>query len=80
MRLYIQTSKILRKFNLPAKIDGSMLFSFKLEENGLTNSINIDAINNQWVLKTNGNVNIIGNDGNFLPEMTLRDYMFVQVA
>ncbi len=80
MRLYIQTSKILRKFNLPAKIDGSMLFSFKLEENGLMNSINIDAINNQWVLKTNGNVNIIGNDGNFLPEMTLRDYMFVPVS
>lgn len=29
MRIYIQDKNNLLKFNLPAKVDGSMLFSFK---------------------------------------------------
>ena len=29
MRIYIQENNTLLKFNLPSKVDGSLLFSFK---------------------------------------------------
>ena len=51
MRLYIQEKNNLVKFNLPIKIDGSMLFSYKSKETGLDKSINVDAIDGEWVLK-----------------------------
>ena len=80
MRLYIQDKMSLLKFNLPAKVDGSMLFSFKSTVNGLENSINVDAVNGNWIFKSNGNVNIVGNDGSFLSEVTLTDYMCVLIS
>lgn len=80
MRLYIQEKNSLVKFNLPAKVDGSMLFSFKSSVNGMDNSINIDAVDEKWVLKSNGNVNIIGNGNSVIPTVTLSDYMCIPVS
>lgn len=79
MRLYIQEKNNLVKFNLPAKVDGSMLFSYKSSETGLENSINIDAEDGSWILKNNGNVNIITNN-NIDSEIKLNDYMCVPVS
>lgn len=76
MRLYIQEKDSLVKFNLPATVDGSLLFSYKSSETGMENSINIDANDGKWVLKSNGNISIIWNN-DFIPEIELSDYMCV---
>ena len=80
MRLYIQDKDNLLKFNLPSKIDGSVLFSF-LSSNGIENSINVDAIDNKWVIKSNGNVNIIDNNSNaVLDEIVLDNYKCLKIS
>ena len=79
MRLYIQEKNNLVKFNLPAKVDGSMLFSYKSSDSGIENSINIDTANGKWILKSNGNVNIVFNNA-ILPEIELEDYMCVPLS
>ena len=80
VRLYIQGKNNLLKFNLPAKVDGSMLFSFKFGTSIIENSINVDAVDNKWVLKSNGNINVIGLDSAILPEIVLSDYMFTRLS
>lgn len=73
MRLYLlDTSKIF-KFNLPVKIDGSFLFSYKDTKNKVENIINVEEANGAWKLKSNGNINIVLN-GNVMPDTILQDY------
>ena len=80
MRLYIQEKNSLIKYNLPAKVDGSLLYYFKSSVTGMENSINIDAVDGKWVFKSNGNVNILGSDNGIIPEVVLSDYMCVPVS
>ena len=80
MRLYIQEKSSLIKYNLPAKVDGSMLYYFKSTINGMENSINIDSKDGKWILKSNGNVNILGNNNSIIPEVALSDYMCIPVS
>ena len=80
MRLYIQEKSSLIKYNLPAKVDGSMLYYFKSTINGMENSINIDAVDGKWVLKSNGNVNILGSGNSIIPEVVLSDYMCIPIS
>ncbi len=80
MRIYVQENNNLLKFNLPSKVDGSLLFSFKSSITGLENSINIDSRDNNWVLKSNGNVNIIDSNNNIISEILLSDYMCIPVS
>jgi len=79
VRLYIQEKENLIKFNLPAKVDGSMLFSYKSYETDLENSLNIDSDNSNWVLKSNGNVNIL-NGNSILENIILTNYMCVLLS
>lgn len=76
MRLYIQEKENLIKFNLPAKIDGSLLYSYKSYSTGLENSINIDSQDDTWILKSNGSVDIINNNSG---SIGLTDYMCVPI-
>lgn len=77
LRIYIQEKENLIKFNLPSKIDGSMLFSYKSFKTGLESSLNIDAENGKWVLKSNGNINALNtpSDG----KIVLEEYMYVPI-
>ena len=79
MRLYIQEQNRLIKYNLPAKVDGSLLFSYKSYDTGIENSINIDSNQNNWILKSNGNVNIVGTNAN-VTEAVLSDYICIPVS
>lgn len=79
MRLYIQEKNNLVKYNLPAKVDGALLFSYKSYDTGMENSINIDSNSEGWILKSNGSVNIVANSGN-ITEIQLSDYMCVPVS
>lgn len=76
VRLYIQEKENLIKFNLPAKIDGSLLYSYKSYSTGLENSINIDSQDDTWILKSNGSVDIINNNSG---SIGLTDYMCVPI-
>ena len=78
MRLYIQEKDNLIKFNLPAKIDGSILFSFK-SENGVENTINIDAVKEEWILKSNGSINIYGGTNEIIEAVKLEEYRCIPV-
>lgn len=79
MRLYVQEEKNLIKFNLPAKVEGSLLFTYKLYDSGIENSINIDSQNGEWILKSNGNINIVVNN-TILSSIKLENYMCVPVT
>lgn len=80
MRIYIQDKNNLLKFNLPAKVDGSMLFSFKSNSGFIENSLNIDAVNQEWVMRSNGNVNIVGQNNMLVDDIILKDYMCVPIS
>lgn len=79
MRLYIQEKSNLLKYNLPAKVDGSLLFTYKSLDNDMDYSINIDSLDGTWVLKSNGSINVIGSNG-VVSDMQLHDYMCVPVS
>lgn len=79
MRLYIQEKDNLIKFNLPAKIDGSILYSFKSSDSGIENTINIDAIKNEWILKSNGSINIYGGTNEIIEAVKLEEYRCIPV-
>jgi len=80
MRIYIEDRNNLIKYNLPSKVDGSLLYTFKSSSNGIDNSINIDAENGKWFLKSNGNVNIIGDSNTILDSIELKDYMAIPLS
>lgn len=79
MRLYLVNKNQIYKFNLPQKIDGSFLFSYLPTSADQEDLINIDAIDGQWKLKSNGNVNIVSNN-TYLEEMILSDFSVVPLA
>ena len=76
MRLYLLETNKIYKFNLPIKIDGSFLFSYKDAKNKIENILNVEEFNGNWKIKSNGNVNIYFN-GNIMPDMVLQDYSCV---
>lgn len=79
MRLYLQEANNLIKFNLPAKIDGSLLFTYKNTETDYENSINVDAENNEWILKSNGSTNIVG-ENMFIPSVKLMENICIPIS
>ena len=60
MRLILFNENRMTKLILPAKVDGSFWLIDEL--NNDTNIINIDAINNKWVIKSNDEARIINNN------------------
>jgi len=82
MKLYIQESENLIKFNLPKKVDGALLFSYKSNETGMEHAINIDSQNGCWLLKSNGNINAIStsNNNTVIEQLPLQEYMFIPIS
>jgi len=79
MRIYLQGKERLMKFNLPAKVDGSLLFSFYSNNDLEEKFINIDAINEQWVLKSNENIKILNSLNSYEDEIILKNYMCIPI-
>ena len=73
MKLYLVDNEKLNTFDLPEKVTGSYLFSFK-GNNNRENAINIDSSDNGWIVKSNGSVNIINNKA-ISPTVILKDYL-----
>ena len=73
MKLYLVDTEKLYTFDLPNKVNGSFLFAFKGKDNR-ENTINIDAVNDNWIITSNGSVDLL-NNGSLQPEMVLKDFM-----
>ena len=79
MKLYLVDKSKLFKFILPEKIDGSFLFTFRDKKKKIDNIINVEEINGEWKLKSNGNINVVSNNG-VLPEVSLKDYATIPIT
>lgn len=77
MKLYILENEKMIKFKLPQKVEGSFLFTYK--QNNIENNLTIDSENNEWKLKSNGNINIMINN-EIVDTITLEDYKFMYLA
>lgn len=62
MRLYIADGVKLNKYDLPEEIQESFLISYKPTNSKKEYTINIEANEGKWFLKSNGLVNIIQNE------------------
>lgn len=61
MKIYLIDDKKIDKHVLPNKVDSSFLIHYNSLDSNEENVITIDAKDNKWVLKSNGNINIIIN-------------------
>ena len=59
--LFIDNYKIT-KFILPEKIEETYLIPYKVEKNNLENIITIESEDNNWYIKSNGNVDVLNNN------------------
>ena len=71
MKLYLVDTDKIFTYDLPNKVNGSFLFNFK-DKNDEEHTINIDAVNDKWILSNNGSVNAVLN--NNLKTVALIDY------
>ena len=62
MRLLILDEKKLAKYDLPTEIEETFLIHYKSDNSDIENVITVEAINNEWQLKSNGSVDIIENN------------------
>ena len=62
MKLLILDGNKLTKFELPKEIEETCLIPYKSDNSDIENTITVEAINNEWQLKSNGSVDIIDNN------------------
>ena len=58
MKIYIVNKDKVKKYNLPEKVEGAFLFSYRSSDTKLEHLINIEAINGKWLLRDSENVHI----------------------
>lgn len=78
LKLYIADEQKLAKYDLPEEIQESFLISYKPSNSKREYTINIEASEDKWFLKSNGLVNIIQNE-NIVMEAPLSYYCFYQL-
>lgn len=78
MRLYIADEEKLTKFELPQEIRESFLVPYKAPNSKKDYTVNIEANEGKWILKSNGLVNIIQNE-NIVLDTPLSNYSFCQL-
>lgn len=73
MRLILLNGKRLQKLTLPEKIEGSFWLTDELNKDN--NIINVEAINNSWIIKSNDNTKIIFNNS-YIGQIDLKSNYF----
>lgn len=77
MKLYLLDEDKIIKFKLPQKKEGSFLFTYKA--GNIENNLNVDSEENEWKLKSNGNINIMVNN-EIVDTLILEEYRFMYLA
>ena len=78
MRIYIADNEKLTKFDLPQDVQESLLIPYKPSNSKKEYSINIEASEGKWILKSNGLVNVIQN-GSVVLDVPLSNYCSYQI-
>lgn len=73
MRIYIADDEKLTKFDLPQEVQESLLIPYRPANSKKDYSINIEANDGKWILKSNGLVNVIQNE-NIVLDVPLSNY------
>ena len=66
MRLYITDEEKLTKFDLPLEIQESFIVPYRPANSKKEYTINVESGKENWILKSNGLVNLISNDINIV--------------
>ena len=78
MRVFILDKEKITKFNLPEKIAGVFAIDYLPINSKIKRTISIEALDGNWIVKSNGSVNVIG--GNLIQEHAiLKEYTFQQI-
>ncbi len=75
MRIYLIDDKKIDIHVLPSKLDSSFLMHYSSLDDDSDNIITIEAEDNKWVIKSNGNINVIMNQ-KIVEEAPLVHYSF----
>ena len=75
MRIYLIDDKMITKYDLPATVEEDYLINYKNPINNETSTITILANDKNWVLKSNGSVNIL-NKNAIIDEIKLEKYSY----
>ena len=73
MKIFIEDNDKISKYELPKDPSESFLITYKPENSKNEYSINIESKENEWILKSNGLVDVLEN-GNLIDEAPLKDY------
>jgi len=66
VRIFILDREKITKFNLPEKISGIFIINYTPVNSKINRTINIEAQDNQWIVKSNDSINVIS--GNMILE------------
>ena len=80
VKIFILDKYKITKFNLPEKVEDSFLIPYKGNNNKNENYVTVEASDDKWKLKSNGNINIMDNSV-LVSDVILEnyDYHFLKV-
>ena len=78
MRILLVDREKITKLTLPEEIDGVFTLEYLPIDSKVTKELSIEAINNQWVLKSNGSINVLENN-HVIETCVLTDFLHIKV-
>ena len=77
MRVFILDRDKITKFNLPKKISGAYVIDYLPVDSKIRRSVNIEAQEDKWMIKSNGSVDVVTSSVDGIVE--LKEYSFYQL-
>lgn len=75
MRVFILDKQKITKFNLPEQVSGVYAIDYLPVDSKIKRTVSVEAQNNQWIIKSNGSVNIVS--GNMIQDTAvLEEYQY----
>lgn len=79
MRVYLLDREKITKILLPNEIDGIFLMNYNPVGSKISKELCIEAKNNQWILKSNGSINVLNENNSILENCILNEQMHLKV-
>lgn len=78
MRVLLVDKEKITKLTLPEEIDGVFTMEYIPNDSKIPKELSIEAIDNQWVLKSNGSINVLENN-RVIASCVLTDFLHIEV-
>ncbi len=78
MRVLLVDKEKITKLTLPEEIDGVFTLEYIPNDSKVTKELFIEAIDNQWVLKSNGSINVLDNN-RVVASCVLTNFLHIEV-